>query len=307
MLNYGKVVKNEDQFLKLFKIDPIFRSSEVYFSLYHHLFIFLAVHTFIDAVFVYFTSQPEEVIQTIYSIRERDDQNNELFVDLIFYLIMVDGEIHKHERKIFSELRSMVFKNVYPQKRVVLHLLLKKIIESGIDPFLFKTIYKIAVITIMIDDRETERERAALEEIQNAFQISPQEHERLIMEVTTYLYSNMEIIYRSNFRKIFASLERRVLHRLQKVLLENKDNLISELTQTRDMTVLIGRWLQGEKLSKEEQEQVGHQMVDVLKTIPALGIFALPGGAVLLPLLSKILPFSILPSSFDKEKNEDRL
>ena len=41
--------------------------------------------------------------------------------------------------------------------------------------------------------------------------------------------------------------------------------------------------------------------MDVAKSIPALAIFALPGGGILLPILIKVLPFNILPSSFQDE------
>ncbi|MEE8555483.1 MAG: LETM1 domain-containing protein [bacterium] len=40
-------------------------------------------------------------------------------------------------------------------------------------------------------------------------------------------------------------------------------------------------------------------MTDILKTIPAVAIFALPGGGLALPVLIKLLPFNLLPSSFE--------
>jgi hypothetical protein len=39
------------------------------------------------------------------------------------------------------------------------------------------------------------------------------------------------------------------------------------------------------------------QLLDICKAIPALAIFMLPGGSLLLPLLIKLLP-DILPSAF---------
>ena len=37
------------------------------------------------------------------------------------------------------------------------------------------------------------------------------------------------------------------------------------------------------------------------KAVPALAIFAAPGGLLLLPLLAKLLPFNMLPSAWDKD------
>jgi hypothetical protein len=39
----------------------------------------------------------------------------------------------------------------------------------------------------------------------------------------------------------------------------------------------------------------------VAKAIPALAIFAAPGGLLLLVALAKVLPFNLLPSAFQDE------
>jgi ABC-type proline/glycine betaine transport system permease subunit len=56
-------------------------------------------------------------------------------------------------------------------------------------------------------------------------------------------------------------------------------------------------------LTKEEQKKMQAQLIDVLKTIPSLAIFLLPGGAILLPLFAKLIP-NLLPSSFDDNRIE---
>ena len=55
------------------------------------------------------------------------------------------------------------------------------------------------------------------------------------------------------------------------------------------------------RLSAEERRKVREQLMDIAKSIPALAIFALPGGGILLPVLIKVLPFNILPSAFAEE------
>jgi len=49
--------------------------------------------------------------------------------------------------------------------------------------------------------------------------------------------------------------------------------------------------------SEEEKEKVKIQLLDICKAIPAFTVFMLPGGALLLPLLIKLIP-DILPSAF---------
>jgi hypothetical protein len=53
-------------------------------------------------------------------------------------------------------------------------------------------------------------------------------------------------------------------------------------------------------LTEGEKRKVKAQLLDVAKTIPALAIFALPAGAIVLAVLIKVLPFNILPSAFDE-------
>ena len=43
------------------------------------------------------------------------------------------------------------------------------------------------------------------------------------------------------------------------------------------------------------------QFKDVLKSVPSLAIFMIPGGAILLPLVLKIIP-DLLPSAFKENQ-----
>ncbi len=91
-----------------------------------------------------------------------------------------------------------------------------------------------------------------------------------------------------------------------RILGRNKDKLISELKESKELVALIQKSTTKE-LTKKEKEMVKNQFMDILKSVPSIGIFLLPGGALLLPLILKIVP-DLLPSSFkenqvDQEKN----
>jgi hypothetical protein len=82
-----------------------------------------------------------------------------------------------------------------------------------------------------------------------------------------------------------------------KLLLQrNKSRLHQELLQSKEAMHLISKATHA-KLSEEEREKVKVQLLDICKAIPAFAVFMLPGGALLLPLLIKLIP-DILPSSF---------
>ena len=82
-----------------------------------------------------------------------------------------------------------------------------------------------------------------------------------------------------------------------KVLLhKNKMRLRQELFQSKEAIYLIKKSINSE-LSTTEKQKIKVQMLDICTSIPALAVFLLPGGALLLPLLIKLIP-DILPSSF---------
>lgn len=86
---------------------------------------------------------------------------------------------------------------------------------------------------------------------------------------------------------------------IKELLLKNKKRLLKELQQSKEAVYLIRKGTHSH-LSEEEKEKVKIQLLDICKAIPALAVFLLPGGALLLPLLIKLIP-TILPSAFREE------
>ncbi|WP_297804982.1 LETM1 domain-containing protein [uncultured Polaribacter sp.] len=88
-----------------------------------------------------------------------------------------------------------------------------------------------------------------------------------------------------------------------KLLLDkNKQRFGQELKQSKEAISLIKKATHT-NLSEEEKEKIKIQLLDICKTIPALAVFLLPGGALLLPLLIKLIP-DILPSAFQEDFEE---
>ena len=76
----------------------------------------------------------------------------------------------------------------------------------------------------------------------------------------------------------------------------------NEIKETKELSELLVK-ATTTPLSELEKQKVQAQLLDVARSIPALAIFALPGGGILLPVLIKLLPFNILPSSFQDNNN----
>ena len=83
---------------------------------------------------------------------------------------------------------------------------------------------------------------------------------------------------------------------IKELLYKNKKRLDQELKQSKEAVNLIKKSMSS-SLSDDEKEKIRMQLLDICKAIPALAVFLLPGGALLLPLLIKLIP-DILPSAF---------
>ena len=95
-----------------------------------------------------------------------------------------------------------------------------------------------------------------------------------------------------------------VVEKVSSVVAENLEALVTEIRETGELGQLVAKAAAGHVLDDEERRKVKVQLADLAKAVPALALFAAPGGAILLPLLAKLLPFSILPSAWDREGKE---
>jgi hypothetical protein len=91
-----------------------------------------------------------------------------------------------------------------------------------------------------------------------------------------------------------------VVERVSTAVTENLEALVTEIRETGELGSLLARAAGGRKLSADERARVKGQLIDLAKAVPALAIFAAPGGMLLLPLLARLLPFNLLPSAWDR-------
>ncbi|MFQ5632060.1 MAG: LETM1 domain-containing protein [bacterium] len=99
-------------------------------------------------------------------------------------------------------------------------------------------------------------------------------------------------------------LPRAVAVKLRKTVLENRDKVYLEIRETRDLYDLLLKLSNGKQLTDAEKAAAKSQLLDICKTIPALAIFVLPFGSILLAVLIKFLPFNILPTAFNESEKK---
>jgi DnaJ-domain-containing protein 1 len=82
---------------------------------------------------------------------------------------------------------------------------------------------------------------------------------------------------------------------------KNYRALLQEVKETGELSRLLAKAARGQALTASEKRAMRSQLIDVAKAVPALAIFAAPGGILLLLALAKVLPFDLLPSAFREE------
>jgi len=93
-----------------------------------------------------------------------------------------------------------------------------------------------------------------------------------------------------------------LVHKVTALFEDNLDAIVQEVKMTGELGQLLGKAAAGTPLTAEERRKVKAQLIDLAKVVPALAIFAAPGGMLLLPLLAKLLPFRMLPSAWDPKE-----
>ncbi len=93
---------------------------------------------------------------------------------------------------------------------------------------------------------------------------------------------------------------------VSQLLERNYRRLRRELHETGELYHLLGRAARRQPLTAEERQRMRAQLLDVARVLPALAILAAPGGLLLLAVLGKVLPFSLLPSAFQDPPESER-
>jgi hypothetical protein len=105
------------------------------------------------------------------------------------------------------------------------------------------------------------------------------------------------------FAEEWESATDQLVERVSAAVTDNLGAIVTEIRETGELGALLAKAASGGTLSAEERRKVRAQLLDLAKAVPALAIFAAPGGLLLLPLLAKLLPFELLPSAWEKGKS----
>ena len=141
-------------------------------------------------------------------------------------------------------------------------------------------------------------ESAYVVELAEALGLSAVEVEQVEGDIAAFYARHAEHLQRGPGASAMRSLVERTTERIAQAVRSNSAHLVQEIRETQDLSRLLLKAGRGEAWTSDERERAKGQLIDICRTVPALAIFALPGGGLLLPVLIKVLPFNVLPSAF---------
>ena len=158
--------------------------------------------------------------------------------------------------------------------------------------------YEHALIVLLSNAIEIQEKNTFLCKLSELCNLSDDETDYSAMLVENFISHNTKHILYLRHRFKFDFITNNFTNRFITFFTKNKSKIITELQQSKELMELLWK-AKNEKLSDEEREMVKSRIIDLLRTIPSLTIFMIPGGSIVLPILLKILPEEILvPSSF---------
>lgn len=232
-------------------------------------------------------------------------------VEILIALAWADGEIAERERNLIEQ--QIALAHLPPADARVLLRRLEPGPQGGpppldlrpLDPSARRFVLEQAVLLTLVDDQQDEAEEALLRRICLGLGGVESELDQILVEVMAFYREKRDSI--QGFGPVSArrltSLRSTLGERAQLAIQDNLRRVVQEVKETGELAKLL-TVASVRELTPEEFAKVKAQLLDVCRTIPALAVFMIPGGAFLLPLLIKALPFSILPSAFNDEETQ---
>ncbi|HEX9842937.1 MAG TPA: LETM1 domain-containing protein [bacterium] len=242
--------------------------------------------------------------------RQRDQR--ELLIRLMIAAAAVSGDVVRAEQRLIS---WFIRSSGLPTPRVralreALHGSVKRGASlegqwlEGLEvpdmPWLVRRFMLEAVLMTMLVDRVlSPEEEVFLHEIVEVLELWKEElnQSKIALEVFILHQEHRLQIFRD--RPALLNVSANLREQASVSIRKNLHRLVQEIRETQELYSLLMKSTHM-ALSVEEKRKVRQQLLDILKTIPALAIFSLPGGALILPVLIRLLPFNLLPSSFEE-------
>jgi protein-disulfide isomerase-like protein with CxxC motif len=168
---------------------------------------------------------------------------------------------------------------------------------------LYFTVHFLALLHYR-HDQTLEKPSEFMVELGKELGLAREKIEEMFWEYRASLSAHSESFYNLLSESETKVITTHLSRKYGRVLGRNKDRLVQELKESQELVYLIRQSAKRE-LTPEEKEKVKEQSLDLLKTVPSIGIYLLPGGSLWLPIVLKLIP-DLIPSAFRENEVEEK-
>jgi len=165
-----------------------------------------------------------------------------------------------------------------------------------------KYLLELAILTIFSDKEVHTKEKYFLKVLSEKLELNEDEVDASFIAIETFVLENGEQAHYLKRGKMMPLVATKLMNTMKKILSRNMVKVSKEIKESKELIQLLYD-SKSRKLTREEQEIVRLQLIDILKCVPIFVIIALPGTFLTLPLMLKILPDSVFPDSFHDNKH----
>jgi hypothetical protein len=157
-----------------------------------------------------------------------------------------------------------------------------------------------ALMTILVDRELDPAEERFLDALVERLELWKEELSQSLVALEVFILHQEPQLQIFHDRPALLNASDHIRSRASLMIRKNLNRIVQEIRETQELYNLLMKSTHM-PLTPEEKRKVRLQLLDILKTIPALAIFALPGGSLVLPVLIRLLPFNLLPSAFEED------
>ncbi|HIP37117.1 MAG TPA: TerB family tellurite resistance protein [Crocinitomix sp.] len=229
-------------------------------------------------------------------------------VKVIAIAAYADGEVTDEEKSLFklfvnsvelNKSQKKIAETFFETPKTINDISFDATFYNEKNSWLLKRhILEIAILTFWSDKAVTEKEKYFLKLLTAKLNLTDEDTDKSYVAIQTFVINNKNDVLFLKGKNDVEVILSRATKRWSKIIVRNKDKIANELKQSKELVTLI-RKSTVEDLSSEEKDKIKTQFYDLAKTIPSLTLFMLPGGAIILPLVLKIIP-NLIPSAFQE-------
>ena len=161
-----------------------------------------------------------------------------------------------------------------------------------------KYLLDLVALSVWADKSVSLLEKEMMAELAQRLSLDKIELDESGFAVESFVLCNWNKVHYLQKKQTYLVLSKRIIRRLQNIIEKYSGFIKTEIAENKELIALL-KTSQERNLSIEEKNIVRMQLVDILKFVPTFAMLAMPMPLLTIPILLKILPNEMFPSSFN--------